>query len=205
MRQLVGRLVRRAGLGAAAAGLLLAPAAGHAESRWRLDPDHTTVMFEAPHIGYARIFGFFERVQGEFVFDEASRSITYLRVKVDMDSVFTNNAKRDRHLRSGDFLDAYEHPSAEFIMTDADPESSTTGQIIGDLKFRGVTKPVTLDVTLNRIGPYPYGNTYVLGASATTVIKRSDFGSTYAIAEGWVPDDIPVRIEIEAIREDQAR
>jgi polyisoprenoid-binding protein YceI len=205
MKRRVGGLAGRLVLGLTLAGLLLAPAAVRAETRWRLDPDHTTVMFEAPHMGFARIFGFFQRVQGEFVFDEETRSITYLRVKVDMDSVFTNNVRRDRHLRSGDFLDAYQHPMAEFVMTDADPASDTTGQIIGDLKFRGVTKPITLDVTLNRIAAYPYGENYVLGASATTVIKRSDFGSTYAAVEGWVPDEIPVRIEIEAIREDPAR
>lgn len=162
-------------------------------------------MFEAPHIGYARIFGFFQRVEGEFEFDEATRSLTYLRVKVDVDSVFTNDVKRDRHLRSRDFLDANTHPIAEFVMTDADPTSDRTGQIIGNLTLRGVTKPVTLDVTMNRIGPYPYGTNYVVGASLTTVIKRSDFGSTYAAAEGWVPDEIPVRIEVEAIREDAPR
>lgn len=195
----------RALFGLLLAGVLLAPADAAAQTRWRLDPDHTTVMFEAPHIGFARIFGFFQTVRGEFNFDEASRSITYLRVKVEMNSVFTNNTKRDRHLRSADFLDAYQHPTAEFVMTDADPASDTTGQIIGDLTFRGMTRQVTLDVTLNRIGPYPYGENYVLGASATTVIKRSDFGSTYALEPGWVPDDIPVRIEIEAIRQDPER
>jgi polyisoprenoid-binding protein YceI len=189
-------------VGAVALGLALVPAIGRAETRWMLDPTHTTVMFEAPHIGFARIFGFFQRVEGEFVFDEATRSITYLRVKVDVESVFTNDADRDQHLRSPDFLDADDHPVAEFVMTDADPASDTTGQIIGDLTLRGVTKPVTLDVTLNRIAPYPFGESYVLGASVTTVIKRSEFGSTYATAEGWVPDDIPVRIEVEAIRQE---
>lgn len=191
-------------IGAVAMCLLMAPATGLADTRWRLDPDHTMVMFEAPHIGYARIFGFFQRVQGEFSFDEATRSLTYLRVKVDVDSVFTNDVKRDRLLRSADFLDANSHPVAEFVMTDADPASDRTGQIIGDLTLRGVTRQITLDVTLNRISPYPYGTNYVLGASLTTIIKRSDFGSTYAVEEGWVPDDIPVRIEVEAIREDPA-
>jgi polyisoprenoid-binding protein YceI len=191
-------------IGALVSCLLLAPAVGHAETRWRLDPDHTTVMFEAPHIGYARIFGLFQRVHGDFVFDEATRALTSLRVKVDVDSVFTNDAKRDRHLRSADFLDANAHPIAEFVMTDADPVSDRTGQIIGDLTLRGVTKPVTLDVTLNRVGPYPFGSNYVLGASLTTIIRRSDFGSTYALEEGWVPDEIPVRIEVEAIREEPA-
>ena len=176
-------------------------AVAQAGTHWRLDPDHTTVMFEAPHLGFARIFGFFERVDGDFVFDEETRSITYLRVKVHLDSVFTNNARRDRELRSDGFLDAYDYPVAEFVMTDADPGSSTTGQIIGNLRWRGITKQVTLDVTLNRIAAAPDGDAYVLGASATTVIKRSDFGSTYALGKGGVPDEIPVRIEIEAIRE----
>ena len=201
MNRSTGAFSWRLLVGLGLSGAFLFPAICQAQTRWRLDPDHTTVMFEAPHLGFARIFGFFERVDGEFNFDEESRAITYLRVKVHLDSVFTNNSRRDRELRSPDFLDVYDHPVAEFVMTDADPGSSTTGQIIGDLRFRGITKPVTLDVTLNRIGNLPNSDDYVLGASATTVLKRSDFGSTYAIGKEGVPDEIPVRIEIEAIRE----
>ena len=201
MNRSTGAILRRLLVGLVLIGAGPSLAFAQAETRWRLDPDHTTVMFEAPHLGFARIFGFFERVDGEFVFDEASRSITYLRVKVHLDSVFTNNARRDRELRSDEFLDAYDYPVAEFVMTDADPGSGTTGQIIGNLRLRGITKQVTLDVTLNRIDTAPDSGAYVLGASATTVIKRSDFGSTYAVGKGGVPDEIPVRIEIEAIRE----
>ena len=74
--------------------------------------------------------------------------------------------------------------------------------ITGDLTIRGVTQPVTLDVRLNKIGPYPWGSNYVVGVSAETTIRRSDFGSTYALEGGLVGDEIPLTFEIEAIRQD---
>ena len=81
------------------------------------------------------------------------------------------------------------------------PKTETTGTVTGDLTLRGVTKPVTLDVTLNKIGPYPFGGTYVIGISASTVLKRSDFGMTYAVENGLVGAEIVIRIDLEAIRE----
>ena len=89
-----------------------------------------------------------------------------------------------------------------FVMTEAEPLSDNHGTITGDLTFRGVTQPVTLDVRLNKIGPYPWGSNYVVGVSAETVIRRSDFGSTYALEGGMVGDEIPLTFEIEAIRRD---
>jgi polyisoprenoid-binding protein YceI len=181
-------------VGAVALGLALVPAIGRAETRWMLDPTHTTVMFEAPHIGFARIFGFFQRVEGEFVFDEATRSITYLRVKVDVESVFTNDADRDQHLRSPDFLDADDHPVAEFVMTDADPASDTTGQIIGDLTLRGVTKPVTLDVTYIGFKTYPAPRKPKVGFQAVGTINKTQWGMA---AGGSIADNVKIEINAE--------
>ena len=64
-----------------------------------------------------------------------------------------------------------------------------------------MTTPVTLDVTLNKTGLYPYIDNYVAGVSARTTIRRSEFGMTYAVENGWVGDEVEVIIELEAIRE----
>ena len=187
--------------GALACLLLTAGAARAEEARYRLDPDHTVVAFEASHIGYASVIGLFQHVTGSFRFDDATRTLSDLRVDVELASVFTNHAKRDEHLRSAEFLDAASQPVASFVMTGAEALGDDHGRITGDLTLRHTSRPVTLDVRLNRLGPYPFGGSYVLGASATTTVKRSEFGSTYAVENGWVADEIPVRIEIEAIRE----
>ena len=189
----------------AAVSFLALPQMAAAEpAKYRIDPAHFALAFSADHIGYADTLGMFLRGGGEFMFDEETRELSDLVVTIDMMSVFTNHDGRDSHLRNADFLDAENHPEAVFVMTSAEPETDTTGKVIGDLTFRGVTQPVTLDVELNKMGQYPFGNNYVIGVSATTTIKRSDFGSTYAVENGWVGDEIPLTIEIEAIRVDES-
>lgn len=196
---------RRAGLVACLA--LLGCSATLPEARaelqpYEIDPEHFSILFSADHIGYQQQLGMFLDGSGSFRFDETTNELADLVVEIDAKSVFTNHQARDNHLRSGDFLDAEAHPMIRFVMTEAEPLSDTQGTITGDLTIRGVTQPVTLDVRLNKIGPYPWGSNYVVGVSAETVIRRSDFGSTYALEGGMVGDEIPLTFEIEAIRRD---
>jgi polyisoprenoid-binding protein YceI len=189
---------------AAVAGAMLAlghPAAAE-PARYVVDAANSSIGFSANHIGYKDVLGLFLEERGSFTYDEATRELSDLVFEVEAASVFTDNPARDRHLKSGDFLDAETHPLIRFVMTEAVPSSETTGVIKGDLTIRGVTQPVEVAVTLNRIAPYPWGDNYVLGASAETVIKRSAFGSTYALEGGLVGDEISLTFEIEAIRQD---
>ncbi len=182
-------------------GLALAvPAAEAQPYRYEIDPAHFSVVFSADHIGYADTWGMFLEGEGSFVFDEETRSLSDLVVTVDPASVFTNHEARDGHLRGADFLHVEAHPEARFVMTGAEPTGERTGRVTGDLTLRGVTRPVTLAVTWNKSGAYPFGNTYAIGISAETTIRRSDFGMTYAVENGWVGDEIPIRIDLEAIR-----
>jgi polyisoprenoid-binding protein YceI len=171
-------------------------------ARYVVDPANSSIGFSANHIGYKDVLGLFLEERGSFTYDETTRELSDLVFEVEAASVYTDNPARDRHLRSGDFLDAENHPLIRFVMTEAVPESETTGVIKGDLTVRGVTQPVEVAVTLNRIAPYPWGDNYVLGASAETVIKRSAFGSSYALEGGLVGDEISLTFEIEAIRQD---
>ena len=84
----------------------------------------------------------------------------------------------------------------------AEPLTETTGRIVGDLTLLGVTRPLTLDVTLNKAARYPFGDAHhALGIDATGTIRRSDFGMTYGV-EGWVGDEIRLVIGLEAIRQE---
>ncbi len=171
-------------------------------ARWEIDPGNSSIGFSANHIGYKDVLGLFLEERGSFTYDEATRELSDLVFEVDAASVLTDNPARDRHLKSGDFLDAEAYPLIRFVMTEAVPETETTGTVKGDLTIRGITQPVEVDVTLNRIAPYPWGSNYVLGVSASAVIRRSDFGSTYALEGGLVGDEIRLSFEIEAIRQD---
>lgn len=186
-------------------GLLAVAALGRpAEAeprRWRIDPEHFAIAFEAMHIGYSKVLGQFLEAEGHFVFDEATRTLHEVEVKVAAKSVFTNHGPRDGHLRSPDFLDAEANPWITFKMTRAVARDATTGTVEGELTLRGRTLPLSVEVTLNKIGNYPWGENYVIGVSARTTVQRSLWGSTYAVENGWVADAIPIRIELEAIRE----
>ncbi len=170
-------------------------------ARYRLDPEHLSIGFLVRHIGYADVLGQFLRAQGSFVFDEAARTVSDIQVTIDAASVFSNHEARDQHVRKPEFLDVPQFPTIVFVGSSAMATGPDTGRIAGELTIRGVTRPVTLDVTLNKTGLYPYIDNYVAGVSARTTIRRSEFGMTYAVENGWVGDEVDVIIELEAIRE----
>lgn len=172
--------------------------------RYVIDPEHATVAFLVPHIGYASVLGQFLKLEGSFVYDPDARKLDGLTVSIDAGSVFSNHAARDEHVRGADFLDAGRHPTIRFVGQRAEPTGETTGRVYGELTVRGVTRPVELAVTRNKMGPYPWGENYVVGVSVRTTLKRSEFGMTYALENGLVGDEVDVIIELEAIRQPPA-
>lgn len=193
--------LRLAALMLAASPLMALPAAAE-PARWVIDPGNSSIGFSANHIGYKDVLGLFLEERGSFTFDEETRELSDLVFEVEAASVFTDNPARNQHLMSDDFLAAESHPLIRFVMTEALPATDTSGTIKGDLTIRGVTRPAEVDVTLNRIAPYPWGGNYVLGVSAEAVVRRSEFGSTYALEDGLVGDEIFLAFEVEAIRQD---
>lgn len=167
-----------------------------------IDPDHFSIAFAVEHIGYAAVHGLFTEGAGHFVYDEGTGELSDLEATIQTASVFTGHERRDGHVRGGDFLDAETYPEIHFVMTGAERLSDTTGVVHGDLTIRGVTQPVTLDVTLNKIEDYPFpasNPNHVIGATVTTTVRRSDFGMTYAVENGWVGDEVPLTIAFEAV------
>lgn len=177
-------------------------------ARFNIDPAHQSVGFFVMHVGYQRQFGIFREVEGHFVFDEATNTLSELEVVVQTESVWTNHDARDKHLRSGDFLDSKAFPEMRFTMTEAKALTDSTGTVTGELTLRGETRPLTLDVTLNKVAEYPFGGgafsakPYVAGISAKGMIRRSDFGMTYALDGDLVGDEVELFAEIEAIRQE---
>ena len=192
--------------------LFLIPATGHSVPyEYQLDPDHSHVGFKVKHIGYAFTVGRFNAVSGKFVFNEEAKNLKSLKAEVTPQSVDTAHKERDNHVRSSDFLDVETYPAMTFVMTGNQQISKNKGTITGNLTLLGVTKPVTLDVIWHKSGRYPFGGgafsdpPYVLGASAQTTIKRSDFGMTYGVESGLVADEVDIIIEIEAVRGDKTQ
>lgn len=201
--------LRSASLVAAAAILLLLALARaapvQAEAReFVIDPEHFGIAFRARHIGYADTLGLFLKASGRFVYDEATRTLHSGRVVVDTASVFTNHTRRDQHLRNDDFLDVEEFPEAVFEAKELTLAEDGKGTLQGSLTLLGQTRPVTLAVSLNKAATYPFPiglARYTLGISASTTLKRSDWGMDYAVANGLVGDEVHLTLEIEANRE----
>jgi len=187
----------------AGAAALSAPAAKAEPRTFTLDPAHLHVGFLVAHIGYAKTLGVFTDVEGTVVFDEEAPSLQSIDVTVQTDSVHTGHDARDNHVRSDDFLDADEHPEMTFALRETDQTGPRTGTVTGDLTLRGETHPITLDVTWNKSGPYPFGDKhYTVGISARGSLKRSDWGMTYAVDNGLVGDEVEIIIEAELIRQE---
>jgi polyisoprenoid-binding protein YceI len=179
-----------------------APAAAE-PARYELDPAHLTIAFLVAHLGYAKTLGAFRTASGEITFDEATGTLSAVRVVVATDSVDTAHEARDRHLTSGDFFDSGKHPQMIFTAAGAQRTGERTFRVDGELELLGVRRPLTLEATWNKSAPYPIGDrALVLGVSARATLQRSDFGMSYGVANGLVGDDVEILIELEARRVD---
>jgi polyisoprenoid-binding protein YceI len=184
--------------------LAVAPAQAQA-ARYEIDPDHLTLAFLVDHIGYAKVLGIFRSARGSYRFDEASATLTAVRIEVDTASVFTNQRKRDDHLKGPDFLNSSEFPRMVFTAETARRTGARTFDIAGQLEVLGKSQPLTLQATWNKSAESPLGGfgrkPYVMGVSARGSFKRSAYGMNYAVANGWVGDEVELIIEFEAIRQ----
>ena len=172
-----------------------------APADYTLDASHTTVMFDVFHVGFAPTIGVFGEITGSFTYDMDTQELSNVQVAIGTESVNTFHEARDGHVKGSDFLDVSNHPEITFVADNGTPTSDTTGTVSGELTILGQTHPVTLDVTLNKAGDYPFGHkSFVLGLTLTGEIQRSQYGMEYAVAGDIVGDTVKVRIETEAIQ-----
>lgn len=180
-----------------ASALALATAPAFAAT-YTLDPGHTQVVFSWNHFGYSNPVAQFGKVEGTLEFDQANPVKSSVNVTIPLASVNSNVPKLDEHLQRADFFDSAKFPDATFKSTKVEQGSAKDKlKVIGDLTLHGVTKPVTLDVTINKVGEHPMRKAAAAGFDATTTIKRSDFGINKYVP--MVSDDIKIRITSEAI------
>lgn len=181
-------------------GALAVPAAAE-PARYELDPAHTTIAFLVEHAGYAKTLGQFLRVSGGYTFDDATGELSDVRVGVETASVDTHHEARDRHLKSGDFLDTESHPQMSFTAASARRSGESTFVVTGELALLGTRRPLTLEAMVNKSAPYPFGDRAdVMGVSARGSLKRSEFGMAYGVADNLVGDNVEIVIEFEARR-----
>lgn len=165
---------------------------------YALDKRHASLLVKVPHMGgFSRFTMRFDRLEGRFAYDPAAWTATKVTITVDPTSINTGQASFDKTIAGPDYFDAAKYPAITFVST-AVAGQEGKGTVTGDLTFHGVTKPVTLDVVFNGVGPGMLGLGTRLGFSGTTKIKRSDFGVT-AVSQ-FTGDDLDLMFEAEFTR-----
>jgi polyisoprenoid-binding protein YceI len=136
---------------------------------------HAFVQFKISHLGYSYILGSFEDFSGDFSYDPEDLGASSVNVEVDVASLNSNHAERDKHFLSDDFLDAGEYPTATFASTGFESNGDDEGVLTGDLTLHGETVKIEMPVTLVGEGEDPWGG-YRAGFEGSTTLTLSDFG-----------------------------
>src|SRR5690554_5233797 len=105
---------------------------------------HASIQFRIKHLGYSWLYGRFNDFEGSFHYDADKPEASSVQVKIDVASVDSNHAERDKHLRDKDFLHTDKYPTATFKSTSFTPTGDGTAKLEGELTLRGVTKPITI-------------------------------------------------------------
>ena len=183
-------------LAAALLSALVAAPAFAAPVEYTIDPNHSQVHFGWNHFGFSNIQARFNPVSGTFVYDADDVAASSVQATIDVASIDSGVAKLDEHLQSPDFFDAAKFGTATYKSTKVSAAGEGKLKVEGDLTVHGVTKPVTLDVTVNKIGPHGMTKKPSAGFDATATLKRSEFGVGQYVPN--VSDEVAIRITVEA-------
>ena len=180
----------------AAALFAFAGAAFAAPVTYKLDPGHTNVLASWNHFGYSNPSINFGQVDGTLVYDADQVSASSVQVTLPLTGLSALADQFYDHLTSDKWFDAAKYPAATFKSTRVEAAGEGKLKVTGDLTIKGVTKPVGLDVTLNKAGEHPMKKVTAIGFDATATVKRSDFGvGAYA---PMVSDEVALNITTEA-------
>lgn len=183
---------------AAAFATFFAGQALAAPQTYAVDSSHTFPRFSYNHMGLSKQILRFNKTSGTVMLDKAAKQAK-VDVTIDMTSIDTGFDLFNEHIQAADFLDTAQFPTATYKSTKVVFEGDKPVSIEGDLTIKGITKPVTLNVTSFFNGPHPMMKKDTVGANATAVIKRSEFNAG-KFAPG-VGDEITLDIALEAIVE----
>ncbi|HXX64042.1 MAG TPA: YceI family protein [Bacteroidota bacterium] len=168
-------------------------------TQWAIDPVHSEVKFKVKHLVISTVTGQFNSVRGTVQANKSDFSDARVRFEADVESINTNNAQRDAHLKSADFFDAANYPTLSFESKSIQPTGDNAYQLQGDMTIRGTTRPVALNVTYN--GTVKGFDGDVAAFDITGKLNRQDFGLRWnAMTETGgvvVSDEVKIEIAVE--------
>jgi polyisoprenoid-binding protein YceI len=164
----------------------------------KVDPVHSTNWFRIRHLNITNFYGRFDELSGTIILDAAKPANSSFEITVNVQSIDTNNADRDKHLKSAELFDAEKYPAITFKSQSVKKTTEKEYEVKGDLTLRGVTKPLTVKITRTGTGPGMRGEIRS-GFETSFEIKRSDFGMTAAI--GAIGDEVLLTVSLETVRQ----
>ncbi|MDB5688958.1 MAG: hypothetical protein JWL91_834 [Sphingomonas bacterium] len=158
---------------------------------YKVDPNHTQVVWSVNHLGFSNLYGMFGAKGGSLTIDPKNLAAAKVSIEFSTADLSVTSTQFGTHLKSGDFFDVSKFPTATFVSTGVQA-SGTSAKIMGNLTVHGVTRPVTLDAKLMGAGPNPMSKAATVGFTATATVKRSEFG--LGMATPVVSDDVTLHI-----------
>lgn len=160
-----------------------------------LDPQHSYVLWKVNHLGFSTQSGKWY-VKGQVNLDKDHPDKSKVEATINIADMITGIPKLDEHLKGDAFFNVTQYPIAKFVSSKVDVTGKNTAKVQGLLTLHGVSKPLTLEVTLNKVGENPISHQMVAGFSAKTTLKRSNFAMKAFIPE--ISDQVTIEIGAEA-------
>jgi len=178
---------------------LLAPLAAWSKPRdYRLDPQHSRVLFAVEHLGFAKAMGTLSAPRGWLHFDPEDWSSARGEIELDLTTLDLGDTDFNRRLARRDGFDSERHPLARWVIERVEPLDATRFVAHGQLHWRGGTFPLALNVQFNRLARHPLTLRRTAGFSATATVSRAALGLT--AWKSMVGDAVELRVEVEARR-----
>ncbi len=172
--------------------------------KWTIDPMHSEVLFKVKHLVISTVTGSFKSFTGSATFEEGSLEDADISFSMDVNSIDTNQAQRDAHLKSADFFDAENYPSIDFQSISFVRKDDENYTLLGNLTMKGVTKQVEVNAEYGGTEKDGYGNQKI-GFEITGTINRKEFGLTYnALTETGglaIAENIKLIANIQLVKE----
>ncbi|MBV8801740.1 MAG: polyisoprenoid-binding protein [Gammaproteobacteria bacterium] len=168
----------------------------YAAETYTIDPNHSYVLWHISHFEFSHPSGKWMVAEGTLNLDKEQPQNSKVNVTIHVADMITGIPALDKHLKGQLFFDVEKYPNATFVSDKITKTGKDTAKIHGILTIRGVSKPITLDVKLNKMGISPITNKETVGFTASTTLKRSDFGITTLLP--GLGDDVKIDIEAEA-------
>lgn len=158
---------------------------------------HAFIQFKISHFGFSYVLGRFQKFKGAFCYDPKNLAASQIIIEIDVASLDTMDAERDKQIRSEDYLNVKAFPKATFISTAFEELEDGVTKLGGDLTLHGVKQPISMQVTRLGLGDDPWGK-HRAGFESKFRISAADFGLNYYL--GNAAKEIEIYVTLEGAR-----